>query len=224
LQERETLRDMKDRLIEDVARLQGQIHQAEKELRKANKKESIERGKRTLSSVQKQLDKPAWEVTIGRKDEVGRKAGDISPGDRVQLLDNNVEGTVISLLSEGKQIEVQVGNTRLTVGIGNVEKKESPTFNISENFPMVKKSLRKMSMSFELDLRGKRADEVSGELDSYLNDAFLSHFNEVRIIHGYATGTVRQIVREILASHQLVKSFRPGDKDEGGDGVTMVQL
>jgi DNA mismatch repair protein MutS2 len=61
-------------------------------------------------------------------------------------------------------------------------------------------------------------------LDSYLNDASLSSLSEVRIIHGIATGTVRQIVRQFLASHPLVNSFRSGKKEEGGDGVTVVEL
>ncbi|MFO7712472.1 MAG: Smr/MutS family protein [Dehalococcoidia bacterium] len=47
---------------------------------------------------------------------------------------------------------------------------------------------------------------------------------QVRIIHGYGTGTVRQIVRAILASHPLVKSSRPGGQGEGGDGVTVVTM
>ena len=62
------------------------------------------------------------------------------------------------------------------------------------------------------------------ELDSYLNDAFLANLNQVRIIHGYGTGTVRGIVREALGAHPLVKSFRPGAAGEGGDGVTVVSL
>jgi len=75
-----------------------------------------------------------------------------------------------------------------------------------------------------LDLRGKRADEVEALLDSYLNEATLSNLNEVHIIHGLGTGTVRQIVRDLLAGHSLVKSFRTGNKQEGGDGVTVVSL
>ena len=76
----------------------------------------------------------------------------------------------------------------------------------------------------ELDLRGKRAEEIEPELDSYLNDASLSGVTQARIIHGYGTGTVRQIVRDMLTSHPLAKSFRPGDSGEGGDGVTVVIL
>jgi DNA mismatch repair protein MutS2 len=48
--------------------------------------------------------------------------------------------------------------------------------------------------------------------------------SRVRIIHGIGTGTVRQIVREALASHPLVTSFQPGEQGEGGDGVTIVSM
>ena len=75
-----------------------------------------------------------------------------------------------------------------------------------------------------IDLRGKRADEVEVALDIYLNDAAQANLAEVRIIHGIGTGTVRSIVREFLARHPLVKSFRAGERDEGGDGATVVRL
>ena len=52
----------------------------------------------------------------------------------------------------------------------------------------------------------------------------MSGLSRVRIIHGFGTGTVRQIVREVLASHPLVTSFQPGEQGEGGDGVTMVSM
>jgi DNA mismatch repair protein MutS2 len=65
---------------------------------------------------------------------------------------------------------------------------------------------------------------VEAELDGYLNDAGLANVPEVRVIHGIGTGTVRQIVRQYLASHPLVDSFRSGKREEGGDGVTIVKL
>jgi len=76
----------------------------------------------------------------------------------------------------------------------------------------------------QLDLRGKRADEIEPEVDSYLNDAVQSNRSQARIIHGIGTGTVRSIVRDYLSTHPLVKSFRPGERDEGGDGATVVSL
>ena len=76
----------------------------------------------------------------------------------------------------------------------------------------------------QLDLRGKRADEIEPELDSYINSASVSGLKEVRIVHGMATGTVRKIVREFLSSHPLVRSYRPGERGEGGDGATVVKL
>jgi len=78
--------------------------------------------------------------------------------------------------------------------------------------------------AMELDLRGKRADEVEYILETYLNDASMANLPQVRIIHGVATGTVRQIVRAFLTKHPLVQSFSSGKKEEGGEGVTMVKL
>lgn len=76
----------------------------------------------------------------------------------------------------------------------------------------------------ELRLRHLTVDEALPKLDQYLHDAFMSGLYQVRIIHGKGTGTLRQIVREQLAKHPLVKSFRPGEYGEGGSGVTMVEF
>jgi DNA mismatch repair protein MutS2 len=82
----------------------------------------------------------------------------------------------------------------------------------------------KRAVSRELDLRGRRADEIEPELDSYLNDASLAGLSEVRIIHGVGTGVVRNIVRDFVVSHPLVRSFRSGGRGEGGDGATIIAL
>jgi len=76
----------------------------------------------------------------------------------------------------------------------------------------------------EVHLRHLSVDEALPKLDQYLHDAFMAGLYQVRIIHGKGTGTLRRVVQERLAKHPLVKSYRPGDYGEGGDGVTIVQL
>ncbi len=112
---------------------------------------------------------------------------------------------------------------KLKVGIHGVDKAASGTVVQLETANKITTPVLK-KISTELDLRGKRADEVEFVLDNYLNDATLSNLNEVLIIHGFGTGTVRQIARDFLASHPLVKSFRAGTQGEGGDGTTVVSL
>ena len=76
----------------------------------------------------------------------------------------------------------------------------------------------------ELHLRRLTVDEALLKLDQYLNDAFMAGLYQVRVIHGKGTGTLRQVVRDQLSKHSLVKSYRLGGYGEGGIGVTIVEL
>ena len=76
----------------------------------------------------------------------------------------------------------------------------------------------------EVHLRHLTVDEALIKLDRYLNDAFVAGLYQVTVIHGKGTGTLRQAVRQQLAEHPLVKSYRPGGYGEGEAGVTIVEL
>ena len=76
----------------------------------------------------------------------------------------------------------------------------------------------------EVHLRHLIVDEALLKLDKYLNDAFMAGLYQVRVIHGKGTGTLCRVVRERLAGHSLVESYRPGGYGEGGNGVTIVEL
>jgi DNA mismatch repair protein MutS2 len=145
-------------------------------------------------------------------------------GDTVQLKEANLQGTVISISEQRGQVEVQAGQIKITVSLDSVEKATRSHTEGTLESPLIKRQLAKNQVTNELNLRGKRANEIEPALDSYINDAFLATLSQVRIIHGVGTGTVRKIVRDLLDSHPLVKSFRPGGRGEGGDGVTVVQL
>ena len=81
-----------------------------------------------------------------------------------------------------------------------------------------------MPMRDEVHLRHLTVDEALLKLDKYLNDAFMAGLYQAKVVHGKGTGTLRQVVREQLAKHSLVKSYRPGGYGEGGAGVTIVEL
>jgi DNA mismatch repair protein MutS2 len=75
-----------------------------------------------------------------------------------------------------------------------------------------------------LDLRGARVDEALAALERYLEDGSLAGLERVTVIHGLGTGALRDAVRTEAAAHPLVRTVRPGEKGEGGDGVTVVEL
>ena len=224
--EQEILQETRDRLARETAQLERQVREAASELRKTKSREKIEQARQALAALREQMathtrQAASEEESVAEEEMV---AGTLAPGDSVWLRDMRLWGTVLSLSEEIQQVDVQVGHTRLRLNLEDVGKGEPSEEAVASEVSVVQKGPGGRKRSLELDLRGKRADAIPTELDRYLNDAFLDNFSQVRIIHGFGTGTVRQIVRDLLASHPLVKSFRYGGKGEGGDGVTVVEL
>ncbi len=219
--EQNLLKETRSRLVREGDELQKEIRDAMAELKKNRSKEKIELAQKALATLREQLKGQSWQPAPVNPEEKIEKG--LATGDRVWLADMSLEGTVISLPDSSGQVEVQVGSTRVKMAPENLEKAETQVQPKSGTLTS-KSSLPRRAVSMELDLRGKRADEVEIELDTYLNDASLANLPEVRIIHGLGTGTVRQIVRQFLATHPLVESFRSGKRGEGGDGATIVKL
>ncbi|MDY6892950.1 MAG: Smr/MutS family protein, partial [Chloroflexota bacterium] len=219
------LRHERDKLADEAAELHREAQHAASELKKKRSQENLEQAERALATMRERITELSSSIKASHSSVTGEpgEASHIKVGDKVWLTDINTWGTVLSIREDEGQIEVQVGHTRLSMGLHDAEKIKPPPGKVLPKPPAVKQTVTRAT-SLELDLRGRRADEVVLKLDRYLNEASLARFSRVRIIHGFGTGTVRQIVRDMLASHPLVKSFRSGEQGEGGDGVTMVNL
>jgi len=76
----------------------------------------------------------------------------------------------------------------------------------------------------EILLLGQTTDEARDRVEQYLDDAFLAGLASVRLVHGKGTGALRKTVRDLLAGHPLVESFRDGEPSEGGTGATVAAL
>ena len=222
---RRIIKQTRDQIVHEAAELQMKIREAAAELRKERSREGIEQAKKALAEAQERLNAEIWqarpEVETG---EAEMEAGPVAAGDTVWLKDASVSATVLSVLEGRGLVEVQAGKVKMTLRLDGVEKRIPSTGEVRTGGALIRREMHKPRVSLELDLRGKRAEEVEPLLDSYLNEASLSGLSRVRIIHGIGTGTVRQIVRDVLASHALVTSFQPGEQGEGGDGVTIVSM
>jgi DNA mismatch repair protein MutS2 len=76
----------------------------------------------------------------------------------------------------------------------------------------------------ELDVRGERAEAAIALAEKFLDDAMRAGTDGVLIVHGHGTGALRDRVREHFRGYPGVTALRPGQPDEGGDGVTILVL
>ncbi|HHX66378.1 MAG TPA: endonuclease MutS2 [Chloroflexi bacterium] len=142
-------------------------------------------------------------------------------GDTVYITTLGQTGELIHLGDD--EAEVRVGGFRLRTQRRNIAFRSRAKPSPEEDEPVVR-APRVASPGMELHLRGKRAEEVVPEIDRYLNDAYLSGLPYVHIVHGKGMGVLKQVVRDYVAQHPLVASYRPGELTEGGDGVTVLKL
>jgi DNA mismatch repair protein MutS2 len=81
-----------------------------------------------------------------------------------------------------------------------------------------------MEAGIEVDLRGLRVDELELKLGRALDSAIMAGLPSFRIIHGKGTGALRSQVQELLKADPRISTVRPGERFEGGTGVTVVEF
>jgi len=81
-----------------------------------------------------------------------------------------------------------------------------------------------LDASPEVDLRGLRADELELRLARALDTASMAGLPTFRVIHGKGSGVLRSMVHDLLERDPRISDFRPGDRFEGGTGVTVAKF
>ena len=80
------------------------------------------------------------------------------------------------------------------------------------------------SMSSEINVIGRTADEAHDEVERFIDRAFLAGLPRVRIVHGTGMGVLRRTLREYLRGHPHVTTVSEPPQNEGGQGATVVEL
>ncbi|MCI2949885.1 MULTISPECIES: endonuclease MutS2 [Staphylococcus] len=189
-----------------------------KELRTLRDQKGADVKEHELIDKKKQLDDQYEERSI-KQDVQKQKYDEIHEGDEVKVLSYGQKGEVLELVNEEEAV-VQMGIIKMKLPIEDLEKtkkkKEKPTKMVTRQ--------NRQTIKTELDLRGYRYEEAVGELDQYIDQAVLSNYEQVYIIHGKGTGALQKAVQNHLKKHKSVKSYRGGMPSEGGFGVTVAEL
>lgn len=168
-------------------------------------------------------------MTIRPKQKSGKanKPADFKIGDTVKVLSLNLKGTVSTLPNAKGDLYVQMGILRSQVNIKDLELVDEPVItgpNLQKTGSGKIKMSKSATVSPEIKLLGMTVDEALGALDKYLDDAYLAHIPQVRIVHGKGTGALRTAVHNHLKRTRYVKSYRLGAFGEGESGVTIVEF
>lgn len=216
--EKQLMNEAKEKANQRVKSATKEADDILKELRELRDQKGADVKEHELIDKKKQLD-DQYEAKSLKQNVQKKKWDEINAGDEVKVLTYGQKGEVLELIDNNEAV-VQMGIIKMKLPLEDLEKTKKTK---SEPTKMIKRENRQ-SIKMELDLRGYRYDEAMVAVDQYLDQAVLSNYEQVYIIHGKGTGALQKGVQNHLKRHKSVASYRNGMPSEGGFGVTVVEI
>ena len=246
----EITRDVKDR-ARRVAEWERNVREREREIEKTSRSEArhyllearaeVERTIKELKATSEQSEEAAREarkrIEILASDQ-GRQLeriaseaatiGGASEDAEVNIGDFVEVGTLGGRI--GRVVEIRDGEAVVAVGVMKLAvpraslRVSSRDSAAPEVAVAIRGDLPEVHAASEIDLRGMRVGEVEDIVMHAVDAAVRADLKTLRIIHGKGTGALRERVAEMLRKESRVTNFRLGAWNEGGAGVTVVEL
>jgi len=233
-----TTRDDAERMIADVrVEVRGIRHRLQREtVTQRSLDADLDRVNAQLARLEAVTPEPEPASAPATREPIAWRIGM-----RARTRNAAAEGRIAALDRSGRRATLEAGGMRITVPVEELEPAvagETEAARGSAGRPgrgggsaagLAGSSTgsrlqleRARTVASSLDLRGAKVAEALEVLDRYLDDASLAGLDQATVIHGMGTGALRDAVREHAGAHPLVKSWRPGERGEGGDGATIV--
>jgi DNA mismatch repair protein MutS2 len=147
-------------------------------------------------------------------------------GDMVRLKSLQREGRIVRAV-DAKTFEVTVGAMKMRVPLTDIaevvasaaEPKPKRTGGVT-----VAGADDSSYITSEINVIGRTADEAEGEVDRFVERAFLAGLPRIRVVHGVGMGILRRTLRDFLKNHPHVTGVTEPPYNEGGQGATIVEL
>ena len=146
----------------------------------------------------------------------------VGVGDRVIVGGLGLEAVVTSVHDgtadldvRGKRMRASIRDLRVISSAGS-----QPPARVSVN---VELQPRETTPS-DLNVIGCTVDEAITRAERFLDESLLTDQRVIRLIHGYGTGQLKRALTGFLQQHPLVARFATAPPEQGGGGVTVVEL
>jgi DNA mismatch repair protein MutS2 len=165
-------------------------------------------------------DEPAPKVAVAEGEPLA-PAEPIVPGMRVAL-PLGLEGIVqvvhdrtVDVSVNGKRMRAALDELRI-LGRGPAPTAARVTVHVNAH--------AREGHATDLNVIGCSVAEALDRADKFLDQALMGEHRHVRVIHGHGTGQLRRALAEFLSDHPSVSRIVSAPPDQGGGGVTMVEL
>jgi DNA mismatch repair protein MutS2 len=149
-------------------------------------------------------------------------------GEAVRMIDTMAAGEITEI--KDNVIQVETGSFRFAVSPDKLERISRSELRknlksgqvYTETDPALQE--RKLIFKPEIDIRGVRGEEAIKQVQDLIDNALMVQHRNLRILHGKGNGILRQLVRQYLATVDIVKTFRDEHVELGGSGITVVEM
>ena len=223
--EREEQKRLKKKWTDELLRARAEIHTVLEGLKQERSPSKAKQAKLQLGQVDEVIRKQL------AQSEARIPLEQLQAGDRVEIAHLGASGTLLESPQGKKRVRLRVGDADMSVAASQLAASEDAPGPSKAPRPAGVAVSRSVTLpvhsevaSIVLDLRGTAADEAIDRTLAALDRAALAGSPSLRIIHGHGTGRLKTTLRAYLKDSPYVLSFRPGERAEGGDGVTIVTL
>ncbi|MCX7750326.1 MAG: endonuclease MutS2 [Candidatus Bipolaricaulota bacterium] len=200
----------------ELARLEEEIRAARKELAaliaQAREAEAAEARREVLRRVEELAS------SLPTLPAPPRRPARVEVGSPVRVRSTGAVGRVLGV--EGDRVLVEVRGRRIELPPEELELAEEVPPPRAPALPLGAVG----QVSLEISVRGLTAAEAEREVASWLDRLLRAGISSGRIVHGKGTGALREALHAYLRRAPYVKGFRLAPPQEGGDGVTIVEL
>ncbi|HZC68592.1 MAG TPA: endonuclease MutS2 [Nitrospirales bacterium] len=223
--EQESRKTVRKKITDEILKARAEVQSVIEEIKTDKRMDKAREAKERLAAIEQ-----AMRTSLARSGDY-RPVSDLRIDDRVEVVSLGTMGVLLENPSGKKRVRIRMGEAEVLVAVSDLaglaegalqEKPKSPGGTPARGGRGV--SLSAHDEPAVVDVRGQTAEEAQEAVVACLDRAALAGAPTVRIIHGHGTGRLRQALRDYLKISPYVTSFRPGERAEGGDGVTVVNV